>query len=166
MSHAFAFMRYASVLLAFVIAAPLWAQQPPSTAPVTGHDKGHQEHRRDKGAKSDTMPTGAAAKEQARARNERVWNDATRLAALLRDVQVEVTITPAMWRTIANEANTLANRIYGRTAGNAEARRLARDLRMHVREMRKAALNGDATGARRHATEALPFAFRLIDWAA
>jgi hypothetical protein len=87
-------------------------------------------------------------------------------AALLRDVQHDVPVSPAMWRTIANEANTLANRLYARTSRSAKARRAATDLRMHVREMRAAALKGDAAGARRHAGEALPFAYRLIDWSA
>lgn len=97
---------------------------------------------------------------------QRVEADATRLAALLHDVAAkDITVGEAGWRTIANEANSLANRIYGYTSGNRAARALARDLRTHVREMRKSALAGDAAGARQHAREALPFATQLIDWA-
>ncbi|HWW62314.1 MAG TPA: hypothetical protein VN181_13160 [Thermoanaerobaculia bacterium] len=95
----------------------------------------------------------------------RVAADATRLASLLHDVQWNVSVSDAAWKTIANEANSLANRIYGNTSANRTARGLARDLRMHVREMRKAALAGDAAGARQHAQQAMPFVNKLIDWA-
>ena len=70
----------------------------------------------------------------------RVYNDATSLAALLNDAQTPVTISADYWKTIANEANSLANRLYGATSGNATARAAARDLRTHVQEFRKAAL--------------------------
>ena len=97
---------------------------------------------------------------------QRIDADATRLAALLQDVAAkEITVGEAGWRTIVNEANSLANRIYGRTSGHKAARALARDLRTHVREMRKAARAGDGAGARDHARQALPFATRLMDWA-
>ena len=95
-----------------------------------------------------------------------VWNDATRLSALLHDAQANVNVSADVWRTIGNEANSLANRLYGHTAGNSTARALARDARMHVREMREAALAGNATEARRHAAEALPFVNKLADWGA
>lgn len=77
----------------------------------------------------------------------------------------EVTVTDTMWRTIANEANTLANRIYGRTARTKTARAAATEVRMHVREFRTAALRGDAASARKHASEAMPALYRLIEWA-
>jgi len=96
----------------------------------------------------------------------RIYNDSTRLASLLQDVQSNANVSEAMWKTVANEANALANRIYGYTSGNATARAAARDLRTHVREMRTAALAGDAPGARSHAGQALPFAYTLIDWSA
>lgn len=96
----------------------------------------------------------------------RVGQDAARLSTVLHDVQTSVNVPAGTWKVIANEANTLANRIYGHTAGNKTARGLARDLRMHVREMRKAALAGDAAGAKAHAGEALPLAHQLEDWAA
>ncbi len=100
---------------------------------------------------------------QAAPRSERVLNDATRLAALLHDVQRDVPVSESLWRTIANEANTLANRIYARTSGSG--RTAAKELRMHVREMRKAALAGNAAEARHHANEAMPSLLRVIDWA-
>lgn len=94
-----------------------------------------------------------------------VETSATRLASLLQDVQSTANVDATAWKTIANEANSLANRVYGYTAGNKTARSAATDLRMHVRELRKAAMAGDAAGARQHASEALPFAYKLIDWA-
>ena len=100
---------------------------------------------------------------QAAPRSERVLDDATRLAALLHDVQREVTVSESLWRTIANEANTLANRIYARTRG--DGRTAAAEVRTHVRAMRTAALRGNAAEARRHAREAMPALMRVIGWA-
>jgi len=51
-----------------------------------------------------------------------------------------------------------------RGARHAKARGLATDARAHVREMHKAAMKGDAEGARAHAAMALPFVYQLIDW--
>lgn len=110
------------------------------------------------------VPLDVSAKPKSKSKM-RVSNDATRLASILQDVQANINVSSDAWRTVVNEANSLANRIYGNTSGNATARAAARDLRMHVREMRKAALNGDAAGARQHAREALPFAYTLDDWA-
>jgi len=108
----------------------------------------------------------APVKQVRRAAHERVHNDAARLAALLRDVQGNIPYSDATWKAIANEANTLANRVYAGTVGNKAAHAAARDLRTHVREMRSAAMKGDAAGARSHAGMALPFAYTVIDWAA
>ena len=86
--------------------------------------------------------------------------DAGRLAAILTDAQnTKVNFSGDAWRVTANEANALANRIYARAGGRAEAR----DLRTHVREMHDAALKGDADGARSHAGMAAPFAYKLSD---
>lgn len=107
----------------------------------------------------------APVKQIRRATHERVYNDATRLGALLRDAQSNINYGEATWRAIANEANSLANRIWAGTAGNNDAHSAAKDLRTHVRVMREAALKGDAAGARSHASEALPFDYTVIDWA-
>jgi hypothetical protein len=93
----------------------------------------------------------------------KVYNDATRLAAILSDAQNDrMNFSADAWKVTANEANTLANRIYAQTGGRSQAK----DLRTHVRQMRDAALKGDAAGARQHASEAAPFAYQLIDWSA
>jgi|SRR5262245_34763771 len=98
------------------------------------------------------------------AQKGKVHNYATRLASLLADTQGNATITAAGWKTIANEANALANKLYAASHVTAKARGLARDARTHVREMHKAAMKGDAAGAKAHAAMALPFVNQLIDW--
>ena len=95
----------------------------------------------------------------------RVYNDATRLAALLQDAQTTDNVDSNVWKVVANEANSLANRLYGATGGNSAARSAARDARTHVRQFHDAAMNGDAAGARTHATEAMQYVTKLIDWA-
>lgn len=98
-----------------------------------------------------------------RASHTRVWNTATRLASLLSDAQnTKANLSPNTWKSIANESNALANRLVAETGGRADAR----EARTHVREMRSAALKGDADGARSHAGLALPFVYKVIDWAA
>lgn len=94
----------------------------------------------------------------------RVTNDVNRLEAILLSVRSDATISADAWRRIGNEANVLAYRIYANTAAT-EGRSIAADLRKHVREMRTAAMNGNAAEARAHAAMALPFAYRLDDWA-
>ena len=95
----------------------------------------------------------------------RIHADATSLAATLHDAQTNVNVSAAVWRVVGNEANSLANKLYGATAGNSAARGLATDIRTHVRMMRQAALAGNAVEARRHAAEAMPFVHRLVEWA-
>lgn len=93
----------------------------------------------------------------------RVANDVSRLSAILIDSQNQkATISADAWKVTGNEANSLANRI----VANARGQKAARELQTHVREMRAAALKGDADGARSHAGMALPFAYQLTDWAA
>ncbi len=95
----------------------------------------------------------------------RVYNDATSLAALLDDAQTTATVSADMWKTIGNEANSLANRIYGATSGNSTARAAAKELRTHVQAFQKAALAGDAATAKEHAGEAMEFVSKLTEWA-
>ncbi len=95
---------------------------------------------------------------------DRVYNDATRLAALLQDAQTTNNVDSNVWKVVANEANSLANKLYGSTSGSSAARKDATDARMHVRAFRDAAMNGDAAGARAHASEAMPYVTKLIDW--
>jgi hypothetical protein len=94
----------------------------------------------------------------------RVNNDANRLASLLSDAQTTVSVNSDVWKTVANEANSLANRLYGETSGNSTARAAAKNLRTHVQEFRKAAMAGDAATARDHASQAMQYVSKLIDW--
>src|SRR5437868_3539383 len=55
----------------------------------------------------------------------RVYNDATRLAALLQDAQTTDNVDANTWKVVANEANSLANRLYGATGGSSTARAAA-----------------------------------------
>ncbi len=91
--------------------------------------------------------------------------DATRLGTLLEDVQTNATLPAATWTSVSREADALADRIYSKTGGHGKAHEAAKDLRTHVREMRAAAKSGDAAGAKTHASEALPFANQIADWA-
>lgn len=95
----------------------------------------------------------------------RVLNDASRLGSLLRDAQTTVNVNSDVWKTVSNEANSLANRLYGETSGNATARTAARNLRDEVRQFRTAAQSGDASTARDHANSAMQYVTQLIDWA-
>ena len=89
------------------------------------------------------------------------FNTATRLAALLSDTQGKAMLSPASWKAIANEANALSNRLYAETKGKNH--KAATEARVHVREMHKAALKGDADGAKSHAAMALPYVYQIID---
>lgn len=98
------------------------------------------------------------------ATNQRVYNDSTRLASLLHDMQQgRANLDGPSWTRIANEANTLSDRIYS-NAGTGEGRRNARELRTHIRAMRASAMRGDAAGARDHARQAFPYTTTLMDW--
>jgi hypothetical protein len=105
------------------------------------------------------VPAGFAA-----TMKSNVHDDATRLAALLQDAQTNVSVSAGVWKTIGNEANSIANKLYGHTSGSAAARKLATQARSHVRMFREAALAGNADEARKHAAEAAPFVNQLIDW--
>jgi hypothetical protein len=131
------------IVLGCLLALPVFAQTTTTTTTTTTTKTKHVTH-------------------HATASRTRVWNEATRLAALLNDAQNDkTTFSDTTWKAVANEANMLANRIYASSGGRAAAR----DIRMHVREMRAAALKGDAAGARSHASQALPFVYQIIDWA-
>jgi len=106
------------------------------------------------------LPVAAQHRDRVRNR-ERIRSDASRLAAVLNDLQYErVRFGENVWRTSANEAMTLANRLYD-DSGRPEAR----DARAQVREMRSAVNHGDFAAARDHARQAQAFVHALSDWA-
>ena len=88
-------------------------------------------------------------------------DNAERLAGLLADTQDKASISPAAWKTIANEATTYTGRMYlQRTPKTSDD---VKNARKHVLEMHDAAMKGDAEGARAHAGMALPFVYKVID---
>ena len=108
------------------------------------------------------LPAMAAA--QMSTQTQRVFDDTTRLQALLIDASSDHQFSESVWRVVGNEANMLANRIYAGTRGwRAESGRAATELRRHVRMFRRAALAGNGTDAKLHATAALPHANTVAD---
>ena len=89
------------------------------------------------------------------------YDYATRLASLLADTQDKAALSGAAWKSIANEANALANKLYASTSG--KWRTDAKEARTHVRLMHEAAMKGDADGAKSHAGMALPYVYKIID---
>ena len=160
----------------FAVALPLAAQTPPAnqtmginpaaknptstsgsqqtTTTTSTHSRSMEHHR------IHTTASGPASSKQG------VWTNATRLAALLADSQGTVAINAAAWKVVANEATALANKLVAGSGGSPTARKAATEARTHVREMRTAAMAGDAAGARMHAGMALPFVYQLIEWSA
>jgi ribosomal protein S20 len=137
------------LILACVLVLPTVAQTPPAPAA------------------NQTMGTNPAATKTVHrktlhaAHHGGAFDDATRLAALLADTQGKATLSPAAWKSIANEANARANKLYAATSG--KNRTAAKEARTHVREMHKAAMKGDADGAKSHAAMALPYVYQIID---
>lgn len=130
------------------------SQQTTTTTTTTTHSRSMEHHR------IHTTASGPASSKQG------VWTHATRLAALLADSQGTVAINAASWKVVANEANALANKLVAGSGGSPTARKAATEARTHLREMRTAAMAGDAAGAKTHAGMALPFVYQLIEWSA
>ena len=157
MSHSTLLRR--ALALGCLAALPLYAQQATKKTEVKKTETKKTETKTE--AKSETKKTMSHRAMASGGGHTKVWNDTTRLAAILSDMQDQrANFNADAWRVSANEANMLANRIYAGAGGRSQAR----ELRTHVREMRAAALKGDADGARSHASQALPFAYQLIDW--
>jgi hypothetical protein len=115
--------------------------------------------------KAETKTTHHMMHAGAMSGGSRLLNDSNRLAVVLADTQAKANVSDAVWKTVANEANTLADRVHA-SAKSSSTRKAAASARTHVREMRAAAMKGDAAGARMHAAEALPFVYQIIDAAA
>jgi hypothetical protein len=96
----------------------------------------------------------------------RIDSDVKRLESILTTAQ-NAGLQRSSLKSLANEANMLANRIRANVQrafrGNSDVINAATQLRMHVREMHKAATKGDTAGVQMHAREALPFALRIDD---
>jgi hypothetical protein len=124
---------------------------------VERHERDDDEHERDERRAVIVQPVNAS-------RIARINMDVNRLESLLATAQNSTVVfaKPTLTR-VANEANSLANRIFANTRKirRADAAATARSLRMHVREMHAAAAMGDAPAVRVHAGQALSLAVRL-----
>jgi hypothetical protein len=98
----------------------------------------------------------------------RIERDVHRLESLLAGVKTSAKLSDKSWKTVSNEADTLANRIYTNAQSakvEKRALRTAENLRNQVRQMKKEAHQGDYKRTRRHAGRALALAVRLDEWA-
>ncbi|HEY3056347.1 MAG TPA: hypothetical protein VGK31_10510 [Thermoanaerobaculia bacterium] len=114
-------------------------------------------------AKTETKPSKVQAKQIAR-----VERDVQRLESILAGVKTSAKLSDKSWKQVANEADTLANRIYANVkSATAEKHplRAAEELRTHVKNMKKEVEQKDYRNTRRHAERALNVAARLDEWA-
>jgi hypothetical protein len=102
------------------------------------------------------------------AKHARVERDVQRLESLLAGVKTSAKLSDKAWKSVTNEADMLAGRIYANVKSattEKNAVRTAEQLRTHVQNMKKEALQGDYRSTRRHAAKALSAASRLDEWA-
>lgn len=96
----------------------------------------------------------------------RIGSDVNRLESILATTQ-NANLPSSSLKSVANEANALANRIWADVhkslRGQSNAIDAATQLQAHIRMMHKAAASGDTAGVQLHAREALAFAYRLDD---
>jgi hypothetical protein len=98
----------------------------------------------------------------------RVERDVQRLESLLASVKTSAKLSEKSWKSVANEANMLAERIYANVKSATTEKNAVRDaekLRTHVQNMRKEAERGNYRNTQRHAARALTVATRLDEWA-
>lgn len=120
--------------------------------------------------KSSSKTAKTTAKSQKAKSREilRVERDVHRLESLLAGVKTSAKLSDKSWKSVSNEADMLANRIYSNVKaakGEKRALRTAEDLRTQIRNMKKEAHQGDYKQTRRHAERALGLAYRLDEWA-
>lgn len=153
-----------------MVATPLFADEKEKGKKEKDQDKAKiekSEKSKEFEAKERERGEEKEAREAKRANPKRVARinmDVNRLESILVTAQNSAIAFPKPTLTkVANEANSLANRIWAdaHKLPNRAAVAAASDLRMHVREMHKAAEKGDAAGVRLHAGQALTFAARL-----
>jgi len=112
-------------------------------------------------------PPAKPAKAQ-RKQIARVGRDVQRLESLLANVKTSAKLSDKSWKSFANEADILANRIYANVKSattEKSALHAAEQLRTHVQNMKKEAEKRDYRSTRRHAERALSVAAKLDEWA-
>lgn len=98
----------------------------------------------------------------------RVEKDVQRLESLLAGAKTSAKLSDKSWKSMANEAEMLAGRIYSNLKSatvEKDALRTAEQLRTHVQNMKKEAFKRDYRNTKRHAARALAAASRLDEWA-
>lgn len=98
----------------------------------------------------------------------RVEHDVQRLESILANVKTTANLSAKSWRAAANEADTLASRIYASVKSattDKDPLKKADQLRKHVQQMKKEAAKGDYSHSRRSADRALKVATQLDEWA-
>ena len=98
----------------------------------------------------------------------RVERDVQRLESILAGVKTSAKLSDKTWKSVTNEADMLASRIYTNVkSATTEAKtvKVAEQLRTHVQNMKKEAHQGDYRSTRRLAAKALSAASRLDEWA-
>jgi hypothetical protein len=98
----------------------------------------------------------------------KVYQQGTRLAAILQDAQTNAAITDNSWNHIGREANSLANGIISDLANTfREQHKIALEVHREIFAMRVAAArDGNAEQARAHARKALVPLAKLLEWSA
>ena len=112
--------------------------------------------------KQPAKPTRAQKKEIAR-----VGRDVQRLESILANVKTSAKLSDKSWKSFANEADVLANRIYANVKSATTEKNpihAAEQLRTHVQNMKKEAAKRDYRSTRRHAERALSVAAQLDEW--
>ena len=115
-----------------------------------------------------STPTAAPTKKATSKERARVEKDVQRLESLLANVKTSANLSAKSWKSAANEANALADRIYANVksaTGQKDTVRAAEQLRTHVQNMKKEAYKGDYRQTKRHADRALSVAAHLDEWA-
>jgi hypothetical protein len=98
----------------------------------------------------------------------RVGRDVHRLESILANVKTSSKLSDKSWKSFANEADVLANRIYANVKSATTEKspiHAAEQLRTHVQNMKKEAEKRDYRNTRRHAERALSVAAQLDEWA-
>ncbi len=98
----------------------------------------------------------------------RVGRDVHRLESILANVKTSAKLSDKSWKSVAKEADMLANRIYTNVKSATTDKtplHAAEQLRTHVQNMKKEAEQRDYRSTRRHADRALSVAAQLDEWA-
>lgn len=137
-----------------------------------GKDKAEQTSKSVKSTKSTTKVAKAkdagSQKTASKKQSKQIHRDVQKLESILAGTKTSAKLSDKSWKSLANEADALADRIYVNVKSATSEKhplRAAEDLRNHVAKMKKEAYQGDYRNTRRHAERALSVAYKLDEWA-